>query len=167
MNRGEEVGVLLLGLAALSMGYRTIRRREEVAIDEIGKVIATWRGPAAVCQGLGVALAGVGIAAFAAVGLLGVGSSLEAHLRQRPGILILFCSLAGLTWSLSLVFGSVEQGGSTRRRLAGLPGRLLGVFLSMLATAGLGVGAWELVAPAGFDHVMHSIAPPSAATRTR
>ena len=146
------MGVLLLGLAALSMGYRTIRRREEVAIDEIGKVIATWRGPAAVCQGLGVALAGVGIAAFAAV---------------RPGILILFCSLAGLTWSLSLVFGSVEQGGSIRRRLAGLPGRLLGVFLSVLSTVGLGVGAWELVAPAGFDHVVHSIAPPSATTRPR
>jgi hypothetical protein len=167
MSRGEEVGVLLLGLAALGMGYHTIRRREEVAIDEIGKVIATWRGPAAVCQGLSVALAGIGVATFAAARLLGVGSLLEAHLRQRPGILILFGSLAGLTWSLSLVFGSVEERGSLRRRLAGLPGRLLGVLLSILATAGLGVGVWELLAPAGFDHVMHSLVPPSITARLR
>jgi hypothetical protein len=167
MSRGEAVGVLLLGLAALGMGYRTIRRREEVAIDEIGKVIATWRGAAAVCQGLSVALAGIGIATFAAARLLGVGSLLETHLRQRPGALILFCSLAGLTWSLSLVFGSIEQRGSIRRRLAGLPGRLLGVLLSILATAGLAVGVWELVAPAGFDHVMHSLVQPSVTARFR
>jgi hypothetical protein len=152
MNRPEQLGILLLGVVAVGMGLRTIRRREEVAIDEIGTVIATYRGPAAFCRGVSAVLTGLGIVAAALAGLLGLGAGMETQLRGRPGALISFASLAGLAWSLSLVFGSVEQRGSTLRLVAGAPGRLLGVVLTTVSVAGLGLGVWEMVAPAQFDH---------------
>jgi hypothetical protein len=157
MTQVEEIGVLLLGLAAVGMGLRTIRRREEVAIDEIGTVIATYRGPAALCQGISVVLAGLGIVIFATARLLGLGPSIEHHVRDRPGLLILFVSLACLAWSLSLVFGSIEQRGSSWRLVASLPGRLLGVSLGVLSAAGLGLGLWEIAAPGAFDHLVRSL----------
>jgi hypothetical protein len=165
MSRFDEMGILLLGLAAVGMGVRTIRRREEVAIDEIGKVFATYRGPAALSQGMAVVLAGVGIVTFAVARLLGIGPFLESHLRHRPGILILFISLAGLAWSLSLVFGSVEQRTSTSRLLASAPGRVLGAALSALAVIGLGLGIWEVAAPSGFDHFINSLTAAVFSTR--
>jgi hypothetical protein len=157
MTKVEEIGILLLGLAAVGMGLRTIRRREEVAVDEIGTVIATYRGPAALCQGISVVLAGLGIVTFAAARLLGLGPSLEHQVRDRPGLLILFVSLAGLAWSLSLVFGSVEQRGSSWRLVASLPGRLLGLSLGVLSAAGIGLGLWDIVVPAAFDHLVQSL----------
>ena len=158
MSRGEEVGILLLGLAAVGMGLRTIRRHEEVAIDEIGNVIATYRGPAALCHGLAVILDVLAIISLAAASLLGLGSALQSYLRHRPGFLIVLASLAGLAWSLALVFGAVEQRGTAWRLVASVPGRLLGLSLSILALLGLALGVCELVAPSQFDLLVQSFA---------
>ncbi len=134
MTRLEQAGVMLLGLVAVGMGLRTMRRREDTAIDEIGTVIATYRGPAAVCQGISVVLVGFGIVAFAVAQLLGLGA-----------------------WSMSLVFGTVEQRGSTWRLVSSVPARLLGLSLAVVSLAGLAVGLWDIVAPAAFEQAAHSV----------
>ncbi len=157
MTRLEQAGVMLLGLVAVGMGLRTMRRREDTAIDEIGTVIATYRGPAAVCQGISVVLVGFGIVAFAVAQLLGLGPVLEEHVRERPGIVIIPVSLAGLAWTMSLVFGTVEQRGSMWRLVSSVPARLLGLSLAVISLAGLAVGLWDIVAPAAFEQAAHSV----------
>jgi hypothetical protein len=153
----EDLGIFVLGMAAIAMGVYHVARRRYVAVDEIGSVIGTYRGAAVVCQGLSEAFIGVGVAGVGLVRMLGASDAGGAWLANRPWPLLVCGSLAALFFGGFMMFGSIEQRRSRGRLLLSLPGRLIGTIVVVLALAGLALGALDLVAPNRFRSLVNSL----------
>jgi hypothetical protein len=153
----EDFGIFLLGVGAMVMGVYHVARRRYVALNEIGAVIASYRGAAVVCQGLSEICVGVGVSCLGLVRMLNGSDAAGVWLASRPWPALLCASLAALFFGGFVMLGSEEQKRSRGRLIISLPGRLLGTIIIVLSLGGLALGVLDLVAPPQFQRSMERL----------
>jgi len=80
----ENFGIFLLGVGAMVMGVYYVARRRYVALNEIGVVIASYRGAAVVCQGLSEICVGVGVSCLGVARMVPGSEAAGVWLANRP-----------------------------------------------------------------------------------
>jgi hypothetical protein len=153
----ENVGIFLLGVGAMVMGVYHVSRRRYVALNEIGAVIASYRGAAVVCQGLSEICVGVGVSCLGLARMLNGSDAAGVWLANRPWPALLCGSLAALFFGGFVMLGSEEQKRSRRRLIISLPGRLIGTIIIILSLGGLALAVLDLAAPTQFQRAIERL----------
>ncbi|MBN1259990.1 MAG: hypothetical protein JXB35_04840 [Anaerolineae bacterium] len=156
------LGLMIVGLGMVGMGVKSIiARRVDLSDSDVGYgAHTTYLGCTAMLWGISLATAGLALLAVGIVLMLGFGEALLVFVKARPGFLLaalgVFLSAEGATQ----VLGSREQARGFWSILGSVPGRLGGVLLTLTGLVMLGLGAFEIVAPAGFDALIERVLGP-------
>ena len=145
------IGLSLVGLGILFMGFDSIITRESSGIYSEANLTETYTGFSAVAEGVGFVLVGLGVLGGAIIHGLGAGESVIAYLGQHPGLALLYGGAVALTFSIPGIIGSHEDRRSKLALLVSVPGRFLALIVAAAAILALLLGIWALVSPAGFD----------------
>ena len=151
------IGLSLVGLGILFMGFDSIITRESSGIYSEANLTETYTGLSAVAEGAGFVLIGLGVLGGAIIHGRGVGESVIAYLGQHPGLALLYGGAVALTFSIPGIIGSHEDRRSKLALLVSVPSRFFWLLITIAAVLVLMLGVYELFSPAGFDTAMHQI----------
>ena len=151
------IGLGLLGLGIIFMGFDSIITRESSGIYSEANLTETYTGVSAVAEGVGFVLIGQGVLGGAIIHGLGAGSSVIAYIGKHPGLALLYSGAVALTFSIPGIIGSHEERRSRLAFLVSVPGRLFWLVIMLLAIAALLLGLLDLIAPSVFDSLWHQV----------
>ena len=119
-----------------------------------------FRGPGALSWGLMCVALGAGAVVVAAVVLLGLQDAAGRLIAERPGIVLVPLGSLFLCTAGGWLFGEEGMNSSPLLFVATLPHRLGALITVLFSLAVLGVGLFELAAPAAFDQAVEWLKPP-------
>jgi hypothetical protein len=150
------LGLLPIGFGIILFGVDAIRKKESsYTSGEDAYRSYSYRGLAAIMDGVVLVLLGIAVIGYGVVALLGLENSLLDFIKERPGLILIFGGLMLAAYSITLIFGTHED----RRGLAllgSLPGRIFGLVLLFLGLGMLLLGGLEIISPKGFDQLIDS-----------
>ena len=162
----QAICAAVIGLGLVAVGLESLRRRFfDMGVDPGSPMSSSrfvFRGPGAVSWGVMCVTLGLGMIAVAAVVLLGLVDAAERLVAERPGIVIAPLGLVFLGAAGGWLWGEEQMNSSFLMVLATLPQRLGALVTVLFSLAVLGVGLFELVAPAAFDQIVAMLTPPPA-----
>lgn len=162
----QAVGAAILGFGLVAVGIDSIRTRHfDIGVNP-GSLRSSsrfkFKGAGAVFRGLLFLAFGLGTVAIAGVILFNLGSAAERLILDRPGILIAPIGFIFLCTAIGWLSGDEQMNASVLMFIVTLPHRIGAVITLLFSLAVLGIGVFELAAPAVFDEIVASLKPPPA-----
>jgi len=161
----QALGTAILALALVGVGVDSLRTRYfdmPVGSSLRSSSRFTFTGPSAVVWGLMCLTLGLGALAISGVVLFGLEDSAWRLVGDRPGLAIAPVGFIFLCTALGWLLGDDTMNSSVLMFFVTLPHRIGAVITLVFALAVLGIGVFELVAPAEFDRLVESLRPPPA-----
>jgi hypothetical protein len=155
-----NVGIMLAACGCIIGGIDTIKSpyfSTTVGEEGTGSKYYTYSGLSAVMWGICMLVTGVGLLAFAAIRLLGIGSAAFDYLKQHPGIIFLGGGLCLVSYSLHEVLGAHEENRLSWTMLHSIPARIFFLVLIVAGVALLLLGLLEMVSPAVYHELIQHI----------
>ena len=155
-----SLGALPIGVSAFMWGVDAVRTRtsdyDSSTTHEGYYPAFSYRGLAAVGDGVSLILWGVLIIAGGLLFLFHLEHSFIHGIKERPGLVLIFSGFLMASSSLTLILGAREENRVSGRMLVSIPRRLFGLLLFLTACGALLSGLYELVNPSGFDSLLAS-----------
>jgi hypothetical protein len=152
------LGFLPIGAAVILFGIDAIQKKESsyTGGGEETSFTYSYRGVAAIMDGLVLVLLGLGIMVFGVIALFGQQDNTLNFLQHRPGAILIFSGLLMAAYSITLILGSQEAKRGWRL-LGSLPQRIFGLVLLIFGLGLIFVGGWEIISPTGYDQLVDSV----------
>lgn len=151
------IGLGLIGIGISLLGLESIVTREAIFTYEESNAQETYTGFSAVTWGVCFVLIGLGVLGGVIVHVSGAGAAVVDHLGRHPGWALVYAGAIVITFALPGIIGSHEERQSKLALLGSVPGRIFWLFIAVVALCALALGVLELIAPAGFDDLLHRI----------
>jgi hypothetical protein len=152
-----SAGLVFLGLTAVAIGWETIITRQIKFGQRRHGNVETFTGLAAILQGVQFNLIGLFLIGIAiAVQLNADGRAVFLQMVRRPGLSLIVFGALCLIQAVITLTGSHElrQGPRWMVSLNLAISRLLpGIILVVIGLGALGLGGFEIIAPAAFDEM--------------
>jgi hypothetical protein len=150
-----HAGLVPIGGTVMVWGADAIiTRRSSYTIGEDNQREETYRGFAAMADGLVLLIIGFAIISAGVVLLLGFEQAVLGYLQLRPGVALLFGGGLATMYGLTLMLGSQQENQGGLRTLASIPARIFGFILFILGAGGLVLGLLEILLPNTFHNAL-------------
>ena len=160
----QAIGAAILGFGLVSVGLESIRARYfDIGVNPGGLQSSArfkFKGAGAIFWGFLFLTLGLGTVVIAGVIVFNLGSAAERLIVDRPGILITPLGFIFLCTAFGWLWGDEQMNASVLMFFATLPHRIGAVITLLFSLVVLGIGLFELLAPAAFDEIVSSFKPP-------
>lgn len=158
-TRPGLVGLAILGVGVLCWGLSGLIEKRILFFHPGVRYNESYYGVAARAWGALLSLAGLAVAGFSALLFFYPDITFE-RITGSPlsrGIGLFLGGLAGMLYSVTLITGRAETGGTWLRRLITLPRTILGLVLLMISIALTGAGVTRMLFPQFYERMVQTV----------
>jgi len=150
------LGLLPLGIGILAFGIDAIRKRVSSYSygDDTLNYTYSYRGLAAVMDGIFLAFVGLVVFMAGVIAVAGWQDKALVYFSEHPGIALAIGGLMLGAYGFTQVFGTQESKSSVFSFFGSVPARIFGVVFLFTGLAMVLLGAFEILSPDGFDQLI-------------
>ena len=153
------LGLLPLGIGVIAFGIDAIRKRVSAYSygDDTLNYTYSYRGLAAVMDGIFLAFVGLVVFIAGVIAVAGWQDKVLVSVSEHPGIALAVGGLMLGAYSFAQIFGTQEAKSSVFSFLGSVPARMFGVVFLLIGLAMVVLGGFEILSPDGFDQLVERL----------